>query len=156
VEAGVRRCVIDSAASGLHYLGYSSLARTLFSANHDRRKDTCGMEFFRDCILNSTSKEEKKKFYVVNYTKRKKKEWDILHDSKEYLLCLLGIHSSDGKTDHAVTIVGDWIFDSNCERALRLSKESLDICSSSYCRDSHFVKPTRGYMLKKREVIAQK
>ena len=57
--------------------------------------------------------------------------WDVLVESKKYMLCVLGIESSDGKTDHAITIVGDWIFDSNCERALRLSQESLDICSSS-------------------------
>ena len=70
-------------------------------------------------------------------------------ESKKYLLCVLGIELSDGKTDHAITIVGDWIFDSNCERALRLSRELLDICSSSITRNSTFVKVTRGYMLEK-------
>ena len=108
------------------------------------------MRFFCEVINNQSNKEERKAFTIVKFEKIKKKEWNILVDSKEYMLCLLGIESTDGKTDHAITIVGDWIFDSNCERALRLSKESLDICSSSFNRDSYFVKPTRGYMLKKR------
>jgi len=63
------------------------------------------------------------------------------------MMCLFGVHSSDGKTDHAICIVGNWIFDSNLERALPLTMESLDICSSSAERQCKFVGFTRGYIL---------
>ena len=37
----------------------------------------------------------------------------------------------DGGVGHAVTIVGQWIFDATQPRALPLSRESLDECCSS-------------------------
>ena len=37
-----------------------------------------------------------------------------------------------GNVNHAISVVGRWIFDSNYERALVLNKESLDmICAPS-------------------------
>ena len=37
-----------------------------------------------------------------------------------------------GNVNHAISVVGSWIFDSNYERALVLNKESLDvICAPS-------------------------
>ena len=89
-------------------------------------------------------------FKIIKFENIANKNYNILEDSKNYMLCLLGIESSDAKTDHAITIVGDWIFDLNCERAIRLSMKSLNICSSSSTRKSTFVKVTRGYLLKKR------
>ena len=38
---------------------------------------------------------------------------------------------TDGGVGHAITIVGDWIFDATLERALPLTRESLDACCSS-------------------------
>ena len=37
-----------------------------------------------------------------------------------------------GNFNHAISVVGSWIFDSNYERALVLNKESLDmVCAPS-------------------------
>ena len=37
-----------------------------------------------------------------------------------------------GNVNHAISVVGSWIFDSNYERALVFNKESLDmICATS-------------------------
>jgi hypothetical protein len=39
------------------------------------------------------------------------------------------LQSTDGACNHGVTLVGDWIFDSNEDHALRVSIESLNICA---------------------------
>jgi hypothetical protein len=62
----------------------------------------------------------------------------------------LGIKSFDGKTDHAICIVGNWIFDETFTNALKLCKSSLDLCSSSGKRITKFAGVTHGYMLKAR------
>jgi hypothetical protein len=66
-----------------------------------------------------------------------------------YMLCVCGIQSSDGKTDHAVCIFGNWIFDSNFKKALPLNMESLNLCSSSADQATTFVRVTRGHLLRK-------
>jgi hypothetical protein len=73
----------------------------------------------------------------------------VLLESQNYLMCLLGVQSDDHKTDHAISIACNWIFDSNFEHALPLTQESLDLCCSSDNRKSTFVGVTRVCMLKK-------
>ena len=143
-----KRCVIDSVASGLYHLGHISLAKRIAEANGTNL--LCGMEFFCDIITNYSTKEERKLFVLVRLKKGILSNWDTLVDAKKYRLCMLGIASSDGKTDHAICVVGDWVFDSNFEKALPLSKETLDICASSAERETHYVKATRGYLLRDR------
>ena len=49
-----------------------------------------------------------------------------------------------GNVNHAISVVGGWIFDSNYERALVLNKESLDmICAPSIGEEqaARFEKP---------------
>jgi hypothetical protein len=70
-------------------------------------------------------------------------------------MCLVGLQSSDGKTDHAVAVTENWIFDSNLNHALPLTKESLDLCCSDGENESTFVKITRGCMLKKQSLPAR-
>jgi hypothetical protein len=144
-----RRCVVDSAASGLHHLGHTTLAE--FCASADHTKELCGMDHFRDVVINHSTREDRCLFVVVKLRKKEiYSNWDTLVDAPKYRLCLLGIESSDGKTDHAICVIGNWIFDSNFEKALPLTKESLDICASSAERKSVFVKVTRGYLLRDR------
>ena len=47
---------------------------------------------------------------------------------------------NDGKCDHAVAICGKWLFDSNFDQAMELSKEALDLCCSSHESKAKFVK----------------
>ena len=37
-----------------------------------------------------------------------------------------------GNVDHAISIVGYWLFDSNYDKALYLTQESLDLICSPY------------------------
>jgi hypothetical protein len=145
-----RRCVLDSAASGLAYLGHSSLAFFCSSNISDLSKQFNGMDYFEYVVNEKCTKEERSLFQLIKLNYKRLKKWDTVRDVPNYRLCLLGIASSDCKTDHAICVVGKWIFDSNLEKALPLSKESLDICASSAERESVFVKVTRGIVLQDR------
>lgn len=93
-------------------------------------------------------KNERRAFQFVKL-KSNPKRWNVLEDSKEYLMCLVGLISDDSKTDHAVAISGNWIFDSNLEYAIPLTKESLDLCCSDDSHQNEYVGVTRVFMLKK-------
>ena len=60
----------------------------------------------------------------------KTSEWDILNPGKNQLV-VASLKGSDAKEDHCVMVFDNWIFDSNFDFALPLSKESLDLCCSS-------------------------
>jgi hypothetical protein len=67
--------------------------------------------------LLKTGETRKKK---IQFAKLKTglNKWDIINDSKHHIMGLVGLYSSDCKTDHAVSIAENWIFDSNFEFAL--------------------------------------
>ena len=57
--------------------------------------------------------------------------YDILKDISEHVT-LLNLMNYLGNINHAISVVGYWIFDSNYKRLLVLSRESLDvICAPS-------------------------
>ena len=56
---------------------------------------------------------------------------DILTDISEHVT-LLKLLNFFGNVNHAISVVGYWIFDSNYEKVLVLNRESLDmICAPS-------------------------
>ena len=146
-DTNKRRCVLDSTASGLYHIGFKSLAWHINATKSDRSKDWCAFTVFFNIIQKYSTKEQRKQIQI---TKVPKRNWDILTEAPKYHLCLLGIQSSDGKMDHAICVVGKWIFDSNFEMALPLTTESLDLCSSSEDRYAKFVSVKRGYYLQNR------
>ena len=100
-------------------------------------KTDCGFEFFQRCTEpNQLTKKERREF---QFTKVKKglTKWDVLIDSQQYVMCVVGLQSSNHKTDHAVSIAGKWVFDSNFEYALPLTRESLDLCCSMFSEFSY-------------------
>jgi len=56
--------------------------------------------------------------------------FDILNDRSIYPT-VVQLQAGDGGTQHAITVVGQLIFDSNCVRALPLALETLHHCCSS-------------------------
>ena len=143
-----RRCVLDSASSGLWHLGFNNLAWFCMSTNETKGLEA--MDFFQHVCMTRSTKEQRQLFEICTISRKRLKKWDTLRDAGKFMLCLLGIVSSDGKTDHAICIVGNWIFDSNFERALPLTRESLDICASSADRYTVFTGVTRGILLRRR------
>ena len=39
--------------------------------------------------------------------------------------------ASDNNTDHSITVVDDWIFDSNLPTAIAFTQENMDLCCST-------------------------
>ena len=92
----------------------------------------------RNCIHFATDIMQNKKrnkgetrvhYSLMKY--KKKGEYDILENISANVT-LVQLVDSLGNVNHAITVVGSWIFESNYERALVLNKESLDmICAPS-------------------------
>ena len=62
---------------------------------------------------------------------KKKGSYDIMSDISENFT-LVQLMDSLGNVNHAISVVGYWIFDSNYKIALALNRESLDmICAPS-------------------------
>ena len=109
-----------------------------------------GMNFFRTVMEQKTNKDDRRRYQLRALKGKRAQNWDILTESAKYALRLLGVQSSDGKSDHAICVVGKYIFDSNFERALDLTRESLDLCCSLDDKHTPFVRVTRGYLLEER------
>ena len=60
-----RRCVMDSVASGLEYLGHKRLAYFCSSNVDDVDKEMNGMEFFERVIVEKSEEKERKLFQIV-------------------------------------------------------------------------------------------
>ena len=77
-----------------------------------------------------TSKGETRVHYsLIKY--KKKGEYDILKNISSNVT-LVQLMDSLGNVNHAISVVGSWIFYLDYERALVLNKESLDmICAPS-------------------------
>jgi hypothetical protein len=106
IEDNDRSCVLKSAASALSFLGYDRLAFNLCNDLENGRKFECGFQFFLNCM--DSSKLEKQERRKIQFAKLKSgvSKWDIINDSKQYVMFLVGLYSSDSKTDHAVSIAG--------------------------------------------------
>jgi hypothetical protein len=149
---GSRRCVLDSAICGLRFLGLKRLAYLLSGTKDDVSKTANQMEYLETIFKSKMDKAERRRMEYVKLNHNRLKTWNVLLSPKEYIICVLGIASSDGKTDHAICVADGWIFDSTLEKALVLSAESLDICSSDSDRSTTFSGVTRGHLLKARQI----
>jgi hypothetical protein len=148
-----RRCVWLCAALGLHYLGFTNLAEQVSALNYERiGVGEEPLQAFERVVSAHSTKEERRLFQICHLGKRMKNKWNMLTSPKKYRMCVLGVKSSDSKTDHAICIVQDWIFDSNFRKALPLTQESLDLCCSSADTETNFKGTVRGVMLNYRPV----
>ena len=127
---GAPTCMFSSLASGLHWFG-------------DMRASD------RVSQLINQSVEQLRRFHSANSVLRTTElgystrmydegELDILNDLSPFpTLCVL--KGKDGATNHAVTVVGRWIFDSTLPYAVPLTKNVLDWCCSTETEEVQFV-----------------
>ena len=140
LQSGESTCLFSSLASALHYLhleetaGKIALLAPLYAASK------------MDGIINWSalliSMQE-----ICGWLQPRKlhgSTFDILRDISEYPT-VVSLEAIDGGTQHAITVVGRLVFDSNCERALPLSKEALDYCCSTDTKEGAFCKVYKGY-----------
>ena len=89
------------------------------------------IDFANDILKNKKRNvcEARVKYNLIKY--KKMHEYKILEDISENFT-LIQLMYSLGNVNHAIGIVGNWIFDSNYEKALVLNRASLDmICAPS-------------------------
>jgi hypothetical protein len=122
-------CITDSLASALVYQQNLIWAKRI----HD-----LGIEF-----LGRTSQNSQPLIVEVVNTLRKNREYqpkkidhktpiDELIRPSNYLRTIV-LKSSDGQSNHAVSLIEQWVFDSNIPVALKLCKDSLDFCCGQNC-----------------------
>jgi hypothetical protein len=143
-----RKCLFYSLASGLYHLGQKKVAFKIGSARESLVVE--GWRWVAEIIKNHTMMGELNDSKYRMLGKKEIEDWNMIRDAPKFQLCILGVMSSDGKTDHAICVVKDWIFDANYERGLTLTVESLDLCCSSSDRFTTYVKVTRGYVMQDR------
>ena len=84
------------------------------------------IDFANEIMLNrKRNKGETRVHYKLNKYK-KMDEYKILEDISANFT-LVQLMNSLGNVNHAISVVGSWIFDSNYERSIVLNKASLDI-----------------------------
>ena len=121
-------CLIHSFASACYYLGWKESANKLATLHHKfvNRDFDCQLELLKTVV--------EKKVQEINSSRVQKfslkKPLNILGEYSKHPTVLIPLGSDQG-TQHAVTVVGDFIFDSNSQFALRRNKEALDWCTNS-------------------------
>ena len=84
-------------------------------------------------ILKKTKKrnvgEARVHYNLIKY--KKMREYNILKDMSENVT-LVQLMNSLGDVNRAISVVGNWIFDSNYEKALVLNRASLDMICTPY------------------------
>jgi hypothetical protein len=128
-------CIMASLASALTYFGDVEASEEIERNIANSLKTYRRLQFAADLLRT-------RKFHYV--PRKVSKDFNILLDVFPYptLCVLLG---DDGATNHAITVVGTWIFDGNLEKALPLTQESLNWCCSTDSMSTRFAKVFCGY-----------
>jgi len=140
MQRGDYTCLFSSFASALHYLGLHDTASKLASSAPIYSANAEGGFQNWTALLRIMEKE----CGWLEPRKLSGNAFDILSDFSEYPT-VVSLEAEDGGTQHAITVVGKIIFDSNCERGLPLNRESLDYCCSSDEMEGVFRKVFTGY-----------
>jgi hypothetical protein len=119
-QPGSPTCIFDSLANAFNYIGDGKAFQVIL--NNTKASILC----------------EKRIQFAINLTRNSKlrynavhlKNFDIFADLSHFptICVLLG---SDASSTHAVTLVDDWVFDANADRAMKLTMETLNWCVSS-------------------------
>jgi hypothetical protein len=126
-----RTCMVYAMASSVHYAASRQLASEI-------RNLAVKFEFKIGAFAGFIQSLEKKHKAAFNSKKENASTLDLLA-AKANILYLACIQGNDRKEDHCVAVYGGWIFDSNFPKALKLSKELLDLCCSSDTETTEYI-----------------
>ena len=98
--------------------------------------------------INHVVKGYKKRMQTTKVGKIHQRPFQPVQDCKKYTLCVLGLKAVDGKTDHAIAVVRQFVFDTNLPNALPLNAKTLDFCCSSDDSPGQFETVWRGLAFK--------
>ena len=129
-------CCLSSLASDFHFINDNRDLPALVNSIEELltlEKENCKNRIhFDNAIMKNrrTIKVEQNLSYNLTIWS-KNDAFDILHDLSE-IFTLVQLMDSLGNMNHAIIIVGHWIFDSNYEKALCLTQVLINlICSPS-------------------------
>ena len=89
------------------------------------------IDFANDIMLNHKRNKGEARMHYKLIKYKKMGDYKILEDISENVT-LVQLMDSIGNVNHAISVVGNWIFGSNYEIALVLNRASLDmICAPS-------------------------
>ena len=89
------------------------------------------IDFANDIMKNNKRNKGEVRVHYKLIKYKKKGEYKILEDISENVT-LVQLMDLLGNVNHAISVVGNWIFDSNYEKALVLNRALLDmICTPS-------------------------
>src|SRR5687768_11548379 len=125
---GQRTCLTYSFASALHHVGAKQVASEVVSKSKKIIEKFNTIPYFLETMQKQS----------LNLKRLKANAWNILKNEEKSMV-VVTLRGSDGEEDHCVTVLGNWIFDSNFPNALPLTKDSLDLCCSSEDRAETFV-----------------
>jgi len=139
-------CVFSSFASVLKFLKFDEMADFAIKIGEEilsdpKAFDSRRMEAFMGRFKSSKCTSSFWRKYGVVKLKRDFNLFENKASMEPKDILLISLLQSDSSLSHAVSIVGEYVFDSNVERALPFTLEGLNCC----CEDSEFIGIAKGY-----------
>jgi hypothetical protein len=121
-----RTCLFRSLASAFHHLGQKHTGSVLASIAKKNENMSADEQYK---AVTAAIRKHETVYTKLDYWKKEKvtRRYDFIGEPNENPK-LLVLRGCDGGTQHAVSVVGRIIFDSNLLNAMPLCKESLDWC----------------------------
>jgi hypothetical protein len=139
---GENTCVFNSLINAMHYItDYRARDELLSYLPQSINVE----EFGKEASTRRSHAAYICNFKIKGYFIEKRRNFDILqYHSFWPTLCIL--QGSDKSTTHAITVVENYIFESNCPHAIMLTKENLDwCCSSEFSPNVKYVQVVESY-----------
>jgi hypothetical protein len=122
-------CLFKSVASAMHHLNKKQIASDVSSMATKYMYTSVDKKLNK---LGSIAQENECDLLVTKYMTRKRVgKFDLKKETSHRWALVVIPLGGDGGIGHAITIVGDFIFDSTQSHALKLGKNSLDWCCAS-------------------------
>jgi len=139
-------CVFSSFASALNFLGYRIESYHVIQFSEQFFKDQPGKAYqSMEFLLEELQQNPVYSRFRSEFEKEKiSSNHEIFAPKNRDGLRLVALRGSDNSASHAVTVTGQWLFDSNLDFALLLTREGLDDCAGEentvqgIVRDYHF------------------
>ena len=137
-------CCFSSLSSAFDSSKHVKAANAIYICIKESFKSEVGnhIDFANEIMLKGKRNEGEARVHYKLIKYKKMGDYNILEDISADVT-LVQLIDSLGNVNHAISVVGSWIFDSNYERALILNKASLDMICAPYVgeeQDSIFKK----------------